>query len=40
VRIRWWFFWFIAAAIAIYFAYSFWVSPLRNKGGEKAAATS
>ena len=30
-RIRWFFFWFIAGAIVIYFAYGYWVSPLREK---------
>jgi len=40
VHIRWWFFWFISGAIAIYFAYSFWVSPLRNRqdAAENAAS--
>ena len=40
MRIRWWFFWFIAGAIAIYFAYSFWVSPLRNQQGTVEKAVS
>jgi amino acid transporter len=35
-KIRWFFFWFIAAAIAIYFMYGFWVSPLRKKNMEAA----
>jgi amino acid transporter len=36
-KIRWFFFWFIAGAIAVYFLYGFWVSPLRNKpAAEKA----
>jgi amino acid transporter len=33
-HIRWFFFWFIAGAIAVYFLYSFWVSPLRVKPGQ------
>jgi amino acid transporter len=35
-RIRWFFFWFIAGSIAVYFLYSFWVSPLRNKPAESS----
>jgi APA family basic amino acid/polyamine antiporter len=31
VHVRWWFFWFVAASIAIYFAYGFWASPMRKK---------
>ena len=34
-HIRWFFFWFILGSIAIYFAYGYWVSPLRNKSGEE-----
>ncbi len=30
-HIRWFFFWFIAGSIALYFVYGFWVSPMRNK---------
>jgi amino acid transporter len=33
VHIRVWFGWFILASIAIYFAYGFWASPLRNRVG-------
>ncbi len=33
VHIRVWFGWFILASIAVYFAYGFWASPLRNKAG-------
>jgi amino acid transporter len=33
-HIRWFFFYFIAAAVALYFIYGFWVSPLRNKPDE------
>jgi amino acid transporter len=29
-HIRWFFFWFIAGSIAVYFMYGYWVSPLRN----------
>jgi APA family basic amino acid/polyamine antiporter len=36
-KIRWFFFWFIAGAIAVYFLYGFWVSPLRNKPAEGKA---
>ncbi len=31
VHIRWWFFWFILAAVALYFCYAFWASPMRNR---------
>jgi hypothetical protein len=31
VSVRKSFGWFIGASILVYFAYSFWVSPLRNK---------
>jgi APA family basic amino acid/polyamine antiporter len=34
VSVRTTFGWFIAAAIIIYFAYSYWVSPMRNKPDE------
>jgi amino acid transporter len=37
-KIRWFFFWFIAGAIAVYFLYGFWVSPLRNKPAEEKPA--
>jgi amino acid transporter len=33
-KIRWFFFWFVAGSIAVYFMYGFWVSPLRNKPAE------
>ncbi len=36
-KIRWFFFWFIAGAIAVYFLYGFWVSPLRNKPAAEMA---
>jgi len=40
-KIRVWFMWFLLIAIAVYFMYGFWASPLRNKnGGDKAGATS
>jgi amino acid transporter len=35
VKIRWWFLWFLLVAVAIYFAYGFWASPMRNNGGQK-----
>jgi amino acid transporter len=38
-RIRIWFGWFLLGAIAVYFAYGFWASPLRNKSGESAKST-
>ena len=38
-KIRWFFFWFIAGAIAVYFLYGFWVSPLRNKPAEEKPAS-
>jgi APA family basic amino acid/polyamine antiporter len=34
-RIRAWFGWFLLAAVIVYFAYGFWASPLRNKGGDQ-----
>jgi hypothetical protein len=38
---RWWFFWFLVAAVAAYFVYAFWASPLRNKtDGESAKVSS
>ena len=37
-HIRWFFFWFIAGSIALYFMYGFWVSPLRNKPAEAEKA--
>ena len=40
VNIRWWFLWFVLSSIAVYFAYGYWASPMRNRGGDKAAATS
>jgi APA family basic amino acid/polyamine antiporter len=36
-RIRWFFFWFIAGSIAVYFVYGYWVSPMRGK--EKTEST-
>jgi amino acid transporter len=40
VEIRTWFAWFLAAAVAVYFAYGYWASPLRNQkqGGADAAS--
>jgi APA family basic amino acid/polyamine antiporter len=35
IEIRWWFFWFLVGAVALYFAYAFWASPMREK--QKAA---
>jgi amino acid transporter len=31
VKIRLWFFWFLLGAVALYFAYAFWASPMREK---------
>jgi amino acid transporter len=31
IKIRLWFFWFLLAAVALYFAYAFWASPMREK---------
>jgi APA family basic amino acid/polyamine antiporter len=39
-HIRWFFAKFMLGAIAVYFLYGYWVSPLRNKGGDSAKATS
>lgn len=38
IKIRWWFFWFLLASIALYFVYAFWKSPMRNQaeGDQKA----
>ena len=33
-NIRIWFMWFVLIAIAVYFIYPYWVSPLRNKARE------
>jgi APA family basic amino acid/polyamine antiporter len=33
-HIRVWFGWFLLAAVAVYFAYGFWASPLRKKAGD------
>ncbi len=40
VSVRKSFGWFIGGAILIYFAYSFWVSPMRNKPNEEAKPAS
>src|SRR5688572_21116492 len=37
-NIRIWFMWFVLIAIALYFIYPFWVSPLRNKPAEPEKA--
>lgn len=39
VKIRTWFGWFLLATVAIYFAYTYWVSPLRNKPAEPEKAS-
>jgi amino acid transporter len=31
IKIRWWFFWFLSAAILVYFLYPYWASPMREK---------
>jgi amino acid transporter len=37
-EIRAWFGWFLLAAIAVYFCYGFWASPLRNKKDQTPAS--
>jgi basic amino acid/polyamine antiporter, APA family len=39
-HILWWFFWFILASIAVYFAYGYRVSPLRNKPADAEKVSS
>ncbi|HYJ41550.1 MAG TPA: amino acid permease [Steroidobacteraceae bacterium] len=36
IKIRWWFFWFLLAAIGLYFVYAYWKSPLRPKNQAEA----
>jgi hypothetical protein len=33
-ELRWWFGKYLLGAVAVYFAYGFWVSPMRNKAPE------
>ncbi len=40
VHIRWWFAGFLSVAIALYFVYAFWASPLRNNPAEEAKSPS
>jgi amino acid transporter len=40
VKIRTWFGWFLLATVLIYFIYTYWVSPLRNKPAESAKSTT
>jgi amino acid transporter len=37
IKIRTWFGWFLLFAVAAYFAYAFWKSPLRNKPADEKA---
>ena len=38
--LRWWIFKYLVVAVMVYFAYSFWKSPMRNKtaGAEKSVS--
>ena len=38
VEIRKWFGWFLLGSIALYFAYAYWASPLKNKPADEKAA--
>jgi amino acid transporter len=36
-QLRWWFAKYLAGAVVVYFAYSYWVSPMRNKEAKPAS---